>query len=281
MVRTAVGGVGSPRQAFLTPALYQPFIPLLIGAVLVAAALLKAFSLWTKEISEAGLLGSPWFLAGVIDAELLIGLALLVGIQPVLARTAARLLFSAFLGLALSKALAGAKSCACLGSIPVQPWLMSVLDLGALAVIWSWKPSENRLQVSRRTSAMFLGVALLPLSLLGARDSDSYPRLLTSTPTVDLGATVQGQRREFLLHLRNPHDRPVVITQIESSCPCLTARDLPWSCFPGEESSQSLVLDLAKQPDFSGPLLITAKGFSGRNTVLQTEVQVQVTSANY
>ncbi len=245
------------------------FVPVLVSTILGAAALLKAFSLWTDALPEPGLLGSPLVQLTLIEVELAAAFGLLLAIQPALFRLIAMLLFSAFFGLALSRAASGATSCACFGgseAIQAHPWVMVVFDSLILFLLWSWKPSAQSLTSSRcfprraLLSGAILFLAVVPFSLVWGRSVFATPPLLLSPGMIDLGTLAQGERREFVLHLQNPHDRSVVVEQVETSCPCLEVTSLPWQFSPYEERKLHLVLDMAKEREFSGRLFITMRG---------------------
>ncbi len=255
---------------------------------LAAAALLKAFSLWTDALPEPGLLGSPWFQLALIEVELAAAFGLLLAIQPALFRLIAMVLFSAFFGLALSKAASGASSCACLGgseAIQAHPWVMVVFDSLILFLLWSWKPTEQGFtsfsSFPRRAllRGAILVLAVVPFSLVWGRSVFADSPLLISPGIVDLGTLAQGERREFVIHLQNPHDRTVVVEQLETSCPCLEVKNLPWRFSPGQERKFALRLDMGREPDFSGRLTIRMSASTAQGEhAMRCHVQVQVVS---
>src|SRR5262249_6579631 len=116
------------------------FIPFLVGGVLLAAAILKAQRLLTEPAAGTGLLESTWFQAVLVEVEVACGLALWFGLWPAVTRWASLTLFAAFLGAALSRALTGARSCACFGAVEFSPWLAAFLDIGLFTALICYRP---------------------------------------------------------------------------------------------------------------------------------------------
>ena len=54
----------------------------LLGLVLFGASVLKGHELATGPVAEDGLLTSRWFLVGLVELELALGLWLIVGLYP-------------------------------------------------------------------------------------------------------------------------------------------------------------------------------------------------------
>ncbi len=145
-----------------------------VGALLVAASLLKAHFLLTKPfLSYAGVLSLRWTSVILVEVELLIGLWLVFGVAPRLTRGLSLVLF---VGLALaagSKVWAGDEDCGCLGQLPVKPGPMFVLDVGVLAALVIGRPSERAwaprgfLPILPTGLALALGAALAfhPISI--------------------------------------------------------------------------------------------------------------------
>ncbi len=262
------------------------FVPVLVSAILSAAALLKAFSLWTDALPEPGWLGSGWFQLTLIEVELTAAFGLLLAIQPALFRLIAMVLFTAFFGLALSRAASGASSCACFGgseAIQAHPSVMVVFDSLILFLLWSWKPSEQGLTSSRSfprralLSGAILFLAVVPLSLVWGRSVFATGPLLLSPAMVDLGTLGQGERQEFALELQNPQDRPVTVAHVDISCPCLVIKNLPWQFSPAEKTKIPLLLDMSREPEFTGRLLITLRGRTvDEELAVRCEVQAQI-----
>ncbi|MFO0811504.1 MAG: DUF1573 domain-containing protein [Gemmataceae bacterium] len=98
----------------------------LIGAILVVSGTAKAVTLIAARSAPP-----PTQLA-VAVGELAMAVWLVSGWRPGLARAAAFVGFSAFLGTSLVKAFAGEESCDCFGDLTVSPWFTVVLDAAIL-----------------------------------------------------------------------------------------------------------------------------------------------------
>ncbi len=229
------------------------FAPWIAALVLLGAAFLKTYQYFRATAAPAGFLDWAPLRFLVIEIEVALGMALVCGIRAGLSRLASLVLFGFFVVLNLSQAALGARTCAC--GFDLNPWLMAVLDLGLLTLLWYWRPAAQ--QASPLRFALAGSVLTLPAfaGLLGP-NLDSYPRLVLSSPVVELGRMTQGQSRAFSLALSNVHDRPVVLHRIESDCSCLKAENLPWQLEPFQKAGFPLSLDLASEPGFTGNLEI-------------------------
>jgi len=234
---------------------------LLVAFILLAAAVLKAISLWSSVTDESGLLGSPWLQMIVIEVEAGLAVGLLCGLRPHAVRVLAMVLFSAFLGLALSKAASGARSCACFGWLEVHPWLTVGLDAGVLLLLWRWRPAEDGSRIRPRALRVIVAgslalLAIVPVVFATSQTLLAKAPLLETESVVDLGTIRQGQRREFTLRVRNPHNHAVTISHLDASCACLNGAGLARAFSAMEETTAQLTLDLSKEPAFAGELRI-------------------------
>jgi hypothetical protein len=116
------------------------FVPVALALLLLAAAGLKAYALVTVSVGGETLWSSFWFLLGVMQFELGLGVWLLSGYWPRAARFAAIGAFSAFSLVALSRGLSGADSCGCFGRVAVNPWYTLGVDVVALVALLGWRP---------------------------------------------------------------------------------------------------------------------------------------------
>lgn len=126
---------------------------LVVGCFLLGAAFLKGQQLLTWPLLGDGLMNNRWLLLGAVEVELFLGCWLLSGIKAHLARLVAIALFLVFLGFSVARGISGEVSCGCLGAVPVNPWVMVLLDLAVIFGLLSWKPSE----VERRTRRVWRG----------------------------------------------------------------------------------------------------------------------------
>lgn len=142
-------------------------VRVILGLILLTAAGLKGFQVATEPVAETGLLTSRWFLIGLVEFELFLGLWLLAGLYPRGTWRAALLCFSAFASVSLYKTLSGEVSCGCFGKVPVNPWYALLLDLTAIAALVCWRPAPGPSPVppsvasSRRRGARLAAVGLL------------------------------------------------------------------------------------------------------------------------
>jgi len=118
-------------------------VRIVLGLVLLSAALLKGHQLATEPVAETGLLTSRWFLIGVVEFELVFGLWLWLGLYPRRTWQLALLCFSTFGCVTLYKALSGEATCGCFGRVPVNPWYTLVLDLAAVTALLRWRPARG------------------------------------------------------------------------------------------------------------------------------------------
>jgi hypothetical protein len=112
-----------------------------IAGLLLIAAALKGHQLATAPVADTGLLTSRWFLIGVVECELAIGLWFLGGWRPRAIRIVGIACFAVFGGIALYKALQGAESCGCFGRMAINPWWTAALDFISVAALAASQPT--------------------------------------------------------------------------------------------------------------------------------------------
>ncbi len=142
-------------------------VRIVLGLILLAAAGLKGHQLATGPVAETDLFTSRWFLIGVVESELLLGLWLLAGPYPRRTWQLAVLCFGGFACVSLYKAVSGEASCGCFGNVAVNPWYTLLLDLAAVAALLCWRPIRGpspvptSLAFSRRRAAAIATVSLI------------------------------------------------------------------------------------------------------------------------
>jgi hypothetical protein len=237
------------------------FTPYLVGSLLLLAAALKVQHLLRPEQPTTDFLGSRWFLVGLVDVEVLTGLALVLGFWRALTRSVCVLLFLGFLASSAYRVAAGAKSCACLGSVDVGPLAMTTLDAVVLAALWLWRPP---LCAIGRKRFGLVAPLLMTSSVVLATSwfvwTDPKPLVTVFPSVVDLGTVSQGESQRFSVLLRNQHDVPITVTRVDVSCPCLIWRQANLSVEPFAELQLEFELDLAKEPTFVGALRVEVRG---------------------
>lgn len=111
-----------------------------VGGLLVAAAILKLVQLFFFPTAESGWLSSRWFLSGLIQIELAVGVALVSGIHWTLFRRLAIVLFATFVLVTAWKVVRGDSTCGCFGPVDVSPVVTLAVDVVALILLVVWRP---------------------------------------------------------------------------------------------------------------------------------------------
>lgn len=249
------------------------FVPVVLGLVLLAAGGLKAHEVVVEPAVGETFWGSRWFLAGLVEFELLLGMWLISGWQASQARKVALATFSVFLVVAVYRAANGASSCACFGRLEVSSRFAVVLDIGALVAISVWIPGpRDTTTKGARAKAVLSLILLLILLLAGAplvilSRQDKAAPLQPSSSVIDMGEMLASGTGEVQFTLQNRGTVATEVSRIEASCSCLTVR-VPGRIEP--DSVEVMVqarLDLAGEPDFIGDLVITVRGLTADGEV--------------
>jgi uncharacterized membrane protein YphA (DoxX/SURF4 family) len=114
---------------------------LMVAAILLVAAGMKAHQLATIPVLGEGLFHARWFNILVVQFELFFGIWLIFGLLPKLTWLATVACFSVFTLVTLYKALSGEESCGCFGTVTVNPWVTLVFDLTVLGMLLWLRPS--------------------------------------------------------------------------------------------------------------------------------------------
>jgi len=259
----------APRQAVSgyprtqPPGHFSRLIPILCGGILLTAATLK-----TEQIFAEGIIGSPWLAAFLIGVELYLGWALVFRFVPPVTRRLGLALFGCFLIVSVYHVTVGAKSCGCFGGISLSPLLAVALDLACLAGLWFWDPVPKKSEEAGTIPyPLTLGCFSLGVVAVLAYHGGSrlFSQLDVLPAQIDLGTVNQGSRQYVSFEVHNPHDRPVTISRMEVSCKCLTPKLSQWKIAPSENLTAYFYLDLSKEPDFRGALLMDIRAFTDDN----------------
>jgi thiol-disulfide isomerase/thioredoxin len=114
----------------------------ILAAILLLAAALKAKQLLTEPLPGSSIWPHRLFLIIQVEFELLLAVWFLSPLFKKAAWLAAASLFSLFSAITLYKALTGAQSCGCFGSVRVNPWLtLLLIDLPAVILLLRFRPA--------------------------------------------------------------------------------------------------------------------------------------------
>jgi hypothetical protein len=131
-----------------------------LGLVLLTAAGLKASELATEPLTGSGIFTSFWLHTAIVEFETLLGVWMLTGLFQRQARYVAIVCFGIFSCLSLSKGLAGATSCGCFGTVPVNPWYSFTFNIIAIAALCHWTP-RSRTMANFGSKRPYLAICLL------------------------------------------------------------------------------------------------------------------------
>jgi hypothetical protein len=101
-----------------------------LAVLLLTAAIMKGWQLLTEPMSNKDIWTNRAFLILTVEFEIALGIWLLSGLFKKAAWLAAITCFSLFSFITLYKALTGAESCGCFGSVHINPWItLLAIDL--------------------------------------------------------------------------------------------------------------------------------------------------------
>ena len=113
----------------------------ILGILLLIASVLKGRQLLTEPVANNDIWSYRPLLILTVEFELALAIWLLSGLFKKAAWLAALLCFSAFSAVTLYKALTGAESCGCFGSVHVNPWItLFAIDLPAVTALSIFRP---------------------------------------------------------------------------------------------------------------------------------------------
>jgi hypothetical protein len=114
-----------------------------LGLLLLAAAVLKGHELLTVPVAGKDLWSWRPFLIFQVEFELALAIWLLSGLLKKAAWLTSLLCFSLFSMITLYKAITGAASCGCFGSVHVNPWItLLAIDLPAVIALSIFRPGK-------------------------------------------------------------------------------------------------------------------------------------------
>lgn len=125
-----------------TRAIFPPlWLRLVIAAILLAAAFMKAHQLATQPLPDGNLLDNRWFLLAGVLWEFFLAATLLTGFARRLTWLAATVTFFVFTAVTLYRGLIGDSSCGCFGTVEINPWITLTLDILLLVLLLAFHPS--------------------------------------------------------------------------------------------------------------------------------------------
>ena len=140
-----------------------------LAVLLLAAAIMKGWQLLTEPMSNKGIWTNRAFLILTVEFEIALGIWLLSGLFKKAAWLAAITCFSLFSFITLYKALTGAESCGCFGSVHVNPWItLLAIDLPAVALLSIFRPRDTKLfdwpSIPHFATTFCLGLTILGIT---------------------------------------------------------------------------------------------------------------------
>ena len=138
-----------------------------LGLVLLTTASLKGFDLATSATRNTSFFDTRWFLIGLVEFELFLGIWLLAGSYARWSWRLAVLCFSCFGAIALYLWGAGYTSCGCFGSVQSHPRYMVFFDLAAVIALVECRATVRELTsvVRQRRAAIVVVVLALLLGV--------------------------------------------------------------------------------------------------------------------
>jgi len=115
-------------------------VPIFIGVVVLAAAMLKAHHAATADIAATSILNTRWFRVCTVLFELAFGLWLVSGFYERITRWLAIAVFAGLFEVSLYLHLVNAPTCGCFGRLNVLPWQAMLLDLMCIGLLVAWQP---------------------------------------------------------------------------------------------------------------------------------------------
>lgn len=237
-----------------------------VGAVLVAAAVLKATGRSFDPLSRNGLTAAAWAQLAVVQAEIGLGGWLLSGVAAAGAWLLATATFFAFSAVSFYSGVTGQEDCGCFGAVQVNPWYTFGFDVAVVATLLALRPRpEGRgplgaVSHGLRPAGVWVGgfaIVVAGSAAAGAVAFGSVPRamavlrgepLLARSPTLDLGEGEFGQAVEGVAVLENVTGRTVRVVAGTSDCTCVSTLALPLVIRPGEVGELPVAMSLRGSP---------------------------------
>lgn len=138
-----------------------------LGILLLVAAVLKGWQLLTEPVANSDIWSYRPFLILTVELELALAIWLLSGVFRKAAWLAGLLCFSFFSMITLYKAVTGAASCGCFGSVQINPWItLFAIDLPAVVALSMFRPAPGKPE-SVGNSRLRFSTAAMAVLLVG------------------------------------------------------------------------------------------------------------------
>ncbi len=127
-------------ESQITASRAWPVFRIVIGLVLLTAAIAKCHALATSIDVKPGILHSRWFNILVVHFEIAFAVILFSQLLPKLTWGASLLTFAIFFSVAATKAALGENSCGCFGAAVVSPVWTAIGDLAVIGMLVVVRP---------------------------------------------------------------------------------------------------------------------------------------------
>ncbi len=121
----------------------SPAVPILVGVVVLLAAMLKAHHPATADIPAKSILNTRWFLLCTVLFEPAFGLWLVSGFSERVTRWLAIAVLAGLFEISFYLHLVDAPTCGCFGRFNVLPWQAMLLDVVCMGLLFAWQPSGD------------------------------------------------------------------------------------------------------------------------------------------
>ena len=137
------------------------------GLFLIVATALKINQLLTEPIISKGFWESWEFFLIQIPLELGLGIWLVCGLFRKAGWLLGATAYFGFICITLYKALTGAESCGCFGTIPVNPWItLSLIDVPIFTLLAIFRPRDEKLLPPPWPNAAHFFAIVIPTFIL-------------------------------------------------------------------------------------------------------------------
>ena len=204
-----------------------PLVSRILALLLLAAAFLKANGLGFETVASKGIFSGPEFQIALVELEIILGIWLMWGKNPVGSWITSLVVFTGLAGASCFMGWIGQASCSCFGRLTVNPWLTFVIDLAAIGALVvgrpELKPVGEKPGISQAivpVTCAFGGVVAFLAVLVGfscwqfgsTEAALAYfrgERLSIRPRLVDVGQGMPGEDRTETVDLVNWTDQPI------------------------------------------------------------------------